>query len=358
MKDKKYSMNQYKQEATKVKCPICYNEDAHILWSVNSKQAAQHFVLQERNPKRYTKLETHIRNLWNKGTCDVVRCDKCEFVFSNPYVSGNESFYRLAYDRSGYPEWKWEYQQTYDILVRMTQPDIRLLEVGAGEGAFIKKITEKLIPKKNILCTEYSTYGKGEIEKYGVKCLSEDIRQVSNECSEGEFDIICMFQVLEHMDKLDELFKRLADLVKEGGSLFIAVPNSKNIEFNELNGALLDMPPNHIGRWNKECFKKIGERNGFKVKEYKQEKSSFKLIAKQFLIYRFMRKAQENNTIANRICRIKKDKLFRVMRLMGVVFYSASAIPEIISILSRLEDLGDSQWVHYIKVENSSASGA
>lgn len=227
-------MQNYRAKITKAMCPICYNENGHILWSINSKQAAQHFVLQEKSPERFAKLASHIEHLWRKDTCDVVQCDVCEFVYSNPYVAGDERFYRLAYDRSGYPTWKWEFQQTYDVLRRSQAPNTKLLEVGAGDGAFVRKIAEDIIPKENILCTEYSEYGRSQIEQFGVECLSEDIRELSNTEIDGSFDIVCMFQVLEHMDRLDVLFKKLSFLTREGGSLFIAVPNQRRIKFNEL----------------------------------------------------------------------------------------------------------------------------
>jgi hypothetical protein len=42
------------------------------------------------------------------------------------------------------------------------------------------------------------------------------------------------------MDGLDVLFEKFNWLLKPGGSIFIAVPNQNMIEFNELNGALLE----------------------------------------------------------------------------------------------------------------------
>lgn len=118
------------------------------------------------------------------------------------------------------------------------------------------------------------------------------------------------------------------------------------------NGALLDMPPNHIGRWNKKCFEEIGRRNGFNVEDYKVEKSSFTPMAKQFVIYRFMRKSQQNGSFANRICRIRNNYLLRIMQIIGVAVYSVAAIPKLIKIRSKLEELGNSQWIHFIKCNN------
>jgi 2-polyprenyl-3-methyl-5-hydroxy-6-metoxy-1,4-benzoquinol methylase len=341
-------MQNYQQIPKNVKCPVCYTDNARILWCVSSKQAAQHFVLQEKYPERFLELVSHIESLWGKNTCEVVQCDNCEFCYSNPYVAGDEKFYSLAYDSYGYPKWKWEFQVTYDVLNKRTfSSDVQLLEIGAGDGAFVKRVAESISSKENIFCTEFSEYGRHHIEKFGIRCLSEDVRNLSNIELEGKLDVVCMFQVLEHMDRLNVLFQKLNWMMKKGGSLFIAVPNQSRIEFNEINGALLDMPPNHIGRWNKKCFEEIAKRNGFQVEEYKIEKSNFFSMIKQFIIYRFLRRSHQSGSFENQICKIRNRYLLRIMQIIGIVVNSITAIPKLTKINSGL---GNSQWVHLTKL--------
>lgn len=340
-------MQNYQQIPKKIKCPVCCTNNAHRLWGASSKQAAQHFVLQEKHPERFLELVSHIESLWGQNTCEVVQCDKCGFCYSNPYIAGDERFYSLAYVGSGYPTWKWEFQLTYDVLNKCSRSDIKLLEIGAGDGAFVRRIAEKILPKENIFCTEFSEYGRHQIEKFGVKCLSEDVRNLSKAELEESIDIICMFQVLEHMDRLEVLFQKLNWLMKRGGSLFIAVPNPSRIEFNELNGALLDMPPNHIGRWNKKCFEEIGKQNGFHIEDYKVEEPSFTSMAKRFINYRLLRKSQQSGSFENQILKIKNRHLLRIMQMIAKAVNSIKAIPTLIKMNSGL---GDSQWIHLIKM--------
>jgi len=312
-------------------------------------QAAQHFVLQENDSERFLELVSHIESLWGQNTCEVVECNKCGFCYCDPYIAGDERFYSLAYVRSGYPTWKWEFQVTYDVLNQSSMTDAKLLEIGAGDGAFVRKIAEYLLPKENILCTEFSEYGRHQIQTFGIKCLSEDVRNLSSAVIEKSVDIVCMFQVLEHMDRLEALFRKLNWLLKRGGSLFIAVPNPSRIEFNELNGALLDMPPNHIGRWNRRCFEEIGNRNGFLIEDYKVEKSNFISAAKTFIIYRVKQKAQQSGSFENQIFKIKNWSLLRAMQLIAVAVNSITAIP---ALTKRNCGSGDSQWIHLIKTKD------
>ena len=340
-------MQSYKKIPKTIKCPICCANDACVLWRVSSRQAAQHFVLHEKYPERFSELVSHIEVLWGKRTCEIVRCNKCGFCYSSPYIAGDMRFYNLAYDRSGYPSWKWEFQLTYDVLRMFLKPEFTLLEIGAGDGAFVKRIAEEILPKENIFCTEFSEYGRHQIENLGLKCFSKDIRELQSVEFEGSFDVVCMFQVLEHMDRLDVLFQKLNWIMQKGGSLFIAVPNQRRIEFNELNGALLDMPPNHIGRWNEECFQEIGKQNGFHIEGYQVERSSFSARVKQFITYRYLWKSQQSGSFENYVQRIKNRSLLRTFQMIGVAVNLIMATPAFTRNGFRE---GNSQWVHLTRL--------
>ncbi|QYO67396.1 class I SAM-dependent methyltransferase [Leptolyngbya sp. 7M] len=292
-------------------------------------------------------MTSHIKTLWQQDFCDVVRCDYCGFCYSYPYIAGDARFYTLAYEREGYPKWKWEHQLTSDALSQ--SKNFTLLEIGAGDGTFLKGISPSLTAKEHVLCTEYSDYGKREIEKYGIQCLAQDVRTIETEQFHGYFNVICMFQVIEHMDQLDLLFQRLNWLSRPNASLFISVPNPKLIEFAELNGGLLDMPPNHIGRWNKDCFEKIGKCWRWEIEGYEIENNSLPSKAMLFCKYRFWRESQHYNTFANRVLQIKNGHLKKGMQAVGLGLYALASLPQLVPLQSP--ELGFSQWVHLRKMD-------
>lgn len=349
-------MTKYQQIPKPAQCPVCHNGNAHILWSVNSKQAAQHYVLREKHPARFRQLASHIESLWGRETCEVVQCDGCGFCYSDPYIAGDEQFYTLAYVRtghSGYPAWRWEFQLTHEVLSQSSGADVKLLEVGAGEGAFVRKIVDRIIPPQNITCTDFSEYGRHRIENLGVRCLANDVRNLTNPELKECFDVICMFQILEHMDTLDLLFQRLNWLMKQGGSLFISTPNPGRTEFNELHGGLLDMPPNHIGRWNKACFEIIGQRHGFHIADFKLEQSGFLTMSKQFVFYRMLRRSQQSGSLENRLLQTKNRYLHRMMQIIGMAVNAIAAIP---ALAMMPAGQGGAQWIHLIKAQESTSS--
>jgi hypothetical protein len=61
-------MKSYQRSPEKALCPVCCTEEADLLWCVTSKQAAQHFVIYEKNPERFAELVLHIDKLWGQST--------------------------------------------------------------------------------------------------------------------------------------------------------------------------------------------------------------------------------------------------------------------------------------------------
>ncbi len=338
----------YKMTSMQASCPICCCKDAHLLYSVTSEQAAQHFVLAQTNAKRHLELKAHIENLWGQNSCDIVCCDNCGFCYAYPFIAGDQKFYELAYDKIRYPSWKWEYSLTQDAIKELAGRNCKLLEIGAGNGSFIKKIDPSIINKESIFCTEYSENCIRDLKKYGIECTSENILKLTSANSNGPFDIVCMFQVLEHMDNTDALFANLTCLTRKHAAIFIAVPNPKAIEFNEKNGAVLDMPPNHIGRWNRQCFEIIANRHGWRVARHEIEHSQTypsKVVA--FTINFFNKRRQEPGTLANHISRINSHNIRSISTLIVASIYNICALPAILSLKSK--DLGESQWCHLQK---------
>lgn len=342
---------------TGICCPICGFTKGKLLYSVTSEDSAQHFVLKEVNSIRHRELADHIASLWGQQTCELVSCGSCAFTFANPYVAGDLTFYTLAYERSGYPKWKWEYQQTADaiseIASRPEQSPLRLLEIGAGDGAFVRKISPEIVAKDNILCLEFSEYGRNRILEYGIECKGDDIRSLPP--LEDRFDVICMFQVLEHMDRLDELFKQLNSLSNGQSHVFISVPNADRIDFNETNGCLLDMPPNHIGRWNILAFERIATTFGWTVAEYQIEPLNMKETLKQQIAYRYLKVSQDSSTLANMIERVSSEKVRQILRTVCAGIYSLARLNSLFNAISD-KNRGDSQWVHLVKVNDLSIS--
>ncbi len=352
-------------------CPCCLAPVGRIHWGVNSDEAAQHYVLRELDPERFAKLSEHIEQLWRTNgalsdktpsdngpetiRCSVVVCPRCGFIYSWPFVAGDVRFYTLAYHRGigAYPKIKWEFQITLDSLRALREKQIKILDVGAGDGAFARLAANEITPADHIACTEYSDYGLARLRESGFECTREDVRDLHGPDYEGRFDAICLFQVVEHLDRLEELFRQLHKLLAANGQVFIAVPNNHWISFNEEHDALLDMPPNHVGRWTKEAFAAIAGRCGFSLVRHEVEPCSRWSELRQFLQYRYLRSTQMSGSLANRIARMRIKLLRSLAKRLYVFADAVWSLPKLIRYV-RLS-VGSAQWVQLAKQTNLSA---
>ncbi len=278
----------------------------------------------------------------------LVRCPRCQFVFASPFKAGNSSFYALAYTYTAdkYPQNKWEYDETIRRLDHRFGQRNRYLEIGAGSGVFVKKLIPDFVRPEDATCFEYSSSGADAIHALGIQCLDHNFCN-SSELEGRQFDIICLFQVLEHMADLDPLFAKLCELAAPQCDIFVAVPNPLRTEFQEQKGSILDLPPNHVGRWTPGCFEIIAKRFELVLIACQTNRSqSFVEKTKRFVKFTYQRRAQ-GKTMANRIEQIRNNNLRNLFRLFAAGLYAFGNVPGVLNCADP--DLGDSLLAHFRK---------
>jgi len=219
-----------------------------------------------------------------------------------------------------------------------------LLEVGAGNGAFVKRLAEGLFLKEDLLCTEYSDFGSKQITGLGIPCISDPIQVLKTEEHKGRFNYICMFQVLEHMDNLKDQFETLNHLSGLGTILYITVPSESYRAFYDRLGRHMDTPPNHLTRWNYSSFQKLGEEFGWRLMEHQNQRMSYNEKLKRLIFDRL-----ECHGVFRRSNRSGRKlpahrKLLLAFAAAGMVLTHPYAVVKL-----GTERLGISQWVKFIR---------
>jgi hypothetical protein len=148
-------------------CPICLRDSLKTLHCFTAKQAAEAFLPIQRDERRHRELVGNIEGIWKGSMCEVVACDACRFTFPIPHVAGDKEFYELAYGVPSYPHHRWEYDRAVEFMRFLrTSNSLRILELGAGVGQFIKTLLR--IPPDRIVATDYSSHSVKELRKLGV----------------------------------------------------------------------------------------------------------------------------------------------------------------------------------------------
>lgn len=179
----------------------------------------------------------------------VAECELSGFRFYAPEEAmGQGEFYQRLSDSRGseyYPAARWEHKQALHYF----KPDNKVLEIGPGHLAFARLLKEAGVT--NITGLEINPTSFDLAKKLGVTLLNESVTD-HTVGHEGAYDVVCSFQVLEHVYDVHSYLDACARLLKPGGTLIVAVPN--NDSFIQGEELAYNAPPHHMGLWSESVL--------------------------------------------------------------------------------------------------------
>lgn len=187
---------------------------------------------------------------------DIYECMETGYKFYYPpEIISDGKFYEdfqkkcesenTAYYRTG------EFDHLYAASV--IQKDDRVLDIGSGNGSFLKM----LLPKTaNCTGLELNAYTAEICRNEGLEIFNELVENHIEKRSEY-YDVVCSFQVLEHVYEVKSFIFNALKALRPGGKLIISVPNNEPWFLRYSKYETLNLPPHHMGLWNKEVFKKL-----------------------------------------------------------------------------------------------------
>lgn len=192
---------------------------------------------------------------------DLFECSITGYRFWRPAeIAGSEQFYKLI--SHCWPEYyrtnRWEYKLAKSVL----KNGDRLLEVGCGRGFFLKSLEGKLSYAVGLELNRKAI--ENSVTSFPMRAAYIEDMSLGNEAG---FDVICAFQVLEHVPEPSKLLSAAASLLSPGGRLLVSVPNREYPSFM-LQYDAFDLPPHHIGHFNLETFKGICRVSDFSLEAF------------------------------------------------------------------------------------------
>ncbi|WP_084508274.1 class I SAM-dependent methyltransferase [Mesorhizobium sp. WSM3224] len=334
-------------------CPACRSVSTAKLFEVTADEASRHFLNPRQEPVRFRKLTSYLSDLWGSNMCDIRRCTDCGFGFADPFVAGGIEFYNLAWAHPSYPAMRWEYARTIEELADLRTDGKTVMDVGAGFGFFLDRVKNKFFKPSDIFAVDYNETSQSVLSSKGFTTFSGDVRGDSFDRLEESFDFICLFQVFEHMDNVDDVFTRLKFLLKPHGSVFIAVPNENRTYYMESHGSLIDMPPNHIGRWTKQAFDAICRRHGLQLTKCEREPFNLLGFLKQDIVNSYLRKGEEPGSLSEFVRALPRSKAQRIAQALTALAISPSRLPAWAYAVSNASTLGgNALWARIDKVSS------
>ena len=202
----------------KLDCPNCKHRSFKVLKKSNYT-----------NIKNEEDLNKIYRSSADEFLIDqLVECNECSFKYLNPRIkseiifksySENEDETHLLQDKHRYKTFKKSITKIIKILKIENIKNKNFLDIGSASGICLKAI-------KDLGFNEEGYEPSKWMVSYGVQNYKVNLKQGSvNDVSNNKYDIISMWDVLEHVTNLDETLKKIQDLSKNKTFLILNVPN-------------------------------------------------------------------------------------------------------------------------------------
>lgn len=258
----------------------------------------------------------------NSSEINYVKCINCNLHFFQPISNGSSEFYETLQKATDfyYKNNRYEFFYAKEFIKKSD----KVLEIGAGNANFAE-----LIDPQEYIGLEYNEEAIREARKKNITLINKSIEKYAEE-KQNYYDVVCSFQVLEHVPNPKDFIEASLKTLKKGGLLIFGVPSAESILTNNLNHTL-NFPPHHITRWYDNCLYKFKDIFDVQIVEIKHEP----------LVKRFF-KNYLANSITNRIFRLYLKKK-RVIYNDNIVVFMEKLTKKIISKLKLLS---------HIKLEN------
>ena len=189
-----------------------------------------------------------------------------KYRFYYPFhIDGDGAFYEQLQKFSWYyMPWKWEHEKCLNLLTNESS----ILEVGCASGEFLQKVVD--IKKIEAVGLELNKKALKIGQEKGLDIRDQRVEVHAEEFSE-HYEVVCSFQVLEHISKVKSFVEANLKCLKKGGKLVFCVPNNDSFTKYNWENDILNMPPHHMGLWTRAAFEGLGKVFDLQLKDIHYE---------------------------------------------------------------------------------------
>ncbi len=236
---------------------------------------------------------TEYKNKYTIASIKINECKKCSFAFTNPRLKRekilelytSDYFNNEIYGYKNYLKTEILRKKNFskwitDGLKHLKEGDNKsALDIGCAAGLCLEELRKNNFTAEGIeLNKSYAELSKRKgFKVYDTPLLNVNISK--------KFDIITLFDVLEHLDNVPMHLHKIHSLLNNDGIVVLITPNYGSLARRILGKKWFQFKPlEHINYFTVSTLKKIALESGFGLVTYKK---AGQYCDKNFLIERF-----------------------------------------------------------------------
>jgi SAM-dependent methyltransferase len=202
------------------------------------------------------------------GPIRLYQCSVCGFGVYRPIVFGDSGFYSAIGQLDYYNAEKWEFDRS--IAFVQSEKAHTVIDVGCGSGFFLNKL-RATIPSIKVIGIEINEAAAAKARSQGHQVEIADWQSEAFQADDlPRADVVVCHQVLEHVDDPLRLLRMVRSMSKHSGLAIVSTPDSEGLVGADI-GALTELPPHHVTKWNERAFRAALPRFGFSVLDIEYE---------------------------------------------------------------------------------------
>lgn len=259
------------------------------------------------------RAKVDVSRFFTQAHISLCKCKNCHLLYYQPIILGDGKFYE---DLQSYEGYYLKEKSDYIEAKKYISNTDDVLEVGCGAGFFTD-----FIQPKSYTGLEFNDKAIQLAQSKGLNVQKQALAAHAAENPE-KYDVVCFFQVLEHVENPREFLQDALKCLKKGGKLILAVPAEDSFIAHQIN-FYLNMPPHHATRWKDATLSKMAELFGMKQVGIVHEP----LLP---IHYEFYFKVE----IFNRLCKTF-NKPFRSLEKGSILYVLATVLAKIKLLFSK-----------------------
>lgn len=267
-----------------------------------------------------------------------VTCNSCSFVYINPQLTqkairevyNDEDVRKFFFEELLLPhverDQKGEFlKRARELKSYISLPHPRLLDIGCGAGNFLMIAENEGFQGEGLELNEF--YIDFIASHRSVNVVPRLLEEMNYEA--GSFDVVTLWDVLEHLPKPVDTLREVARVTRQGGMLGLTTINHACMNERILKERWrYYMPPDHLCSFTPFLLKQLLEKCGFTIGKIEHH-YMFEVLADHYAT--FLRPTSDNSKVANRI----KKLLYLLLASVSQTLFNAVGSGDLVTVYAR-----------------------